>query len=146
MQELKPDVEHWTMRNRAVSPANRVLLALRFYATGAFQNLVGDSMGVHKSTVSKIISQVSDVLARKFPDYVQFPVDEEELKATMVKFYTIAEFPGVIGCVDGTQVRIQAPSTQEYEFVNRKGYHSCGESWRRSLDFGLYRGRKLSYL
>ena len=41
----------------------------------------------------------------------------------MDKFYAVAEFSGVIGCVDGAQIRIQAPSTQEYEFVNRKGYH-----------------------
>ena len=33
-------------------------------------------------------------------------------------------FPGVIGSVDGTYVRIQAPSTNENDFVNRKGFHS----------------------
>lgn len=34
-------------------------------------------------------------------------------------------FPCVIGCVDGTHIAIQAPSTEpEKPYVNRKGYHS----------------------
>jgi hypothetical protein len=41
---------------------------------------------------------------------------EKEIKQG---FYESGGFPGVIGCVDGTHVRITAPS-----FVNRKGYHS----------------------
>jgi hypothetical protein len=32
--------------------------------------------------------------------------------------------PGVIGCVDGTHVRITAPNVDEPSFVNRKGFHS----------------------
>ncbi|CAC5356694.1 HARBI1 [Mytilus coruscus] len=35
-----------------------------------------------------------------------------------------AGFPNVIGCVDGTHVRIQAPEDDEPSFVNRKGFHS----------------------
>ena len=124
VHEIKPEIEHRTRRNEAVSAENQFLTALRFYATGAFQELVGDSQGIHKSTVSRIISRVSSVLAKKLPKYVQFPVDDEGLKSTMDAFYAIAEFPGVIGCIDGTQIRIQAPISQEYEYVNRKGYHS----------------------
>ena len=33
-------------------------------------------------------------------------------------------FPGVNGRVDGTHVRIQAPSEDEAVYVNRKGWHS----------------------
>ncbi|CAC5415318.1 HARBI1 [Mytilus coruscus] len=33
-------------------------------------------------------------------------------------------FPCVIGAVDGTHIRFQAPSHDEYAFVNRKNYHS----------------------
>ena len=104
VHEIKPEIEHRTRRNEAVSAENQFLTALRFYATGAFQELVGDSQGIHKSTVSRIISRVSSVLAKKLPKYVQFPVDDEELKSTMDACYAIAEFPGVIGCIDGTQI------------------------------------------
>ena len=124
VQEIKPRIEHRTRRNMAISAENQFLIALRFYATGAFQELVGDHQGIHKSTVSRIICRVSAELAKNLPKYVKFPVDAEELKQTKERFYALAAFPGVVGCVDGTQVRIQAPTLQEYEYVNRKRYHS----------------------
>ncbi|CAC5404280.1 HARBI1 [Mytilus coruscus] len=39
-------------------------------------------------------------------------------------FFNYGGFPGVVGCIDGTHVRISAPSHDEPSFVNRKGYHS----------------------
>lgn len=39
-------------------------------------------------------------------------------------FFAIAGFPNVIGAIDGTHIRIQAPATHEHLYVNRKGYHS----------------------
>eukprot|EP00745_Piridium_sociabile_P026390 TRINITY_DN42126_c0_g1_i1.p1 TRINITY_DN42126_c0_g1~~TRINITY_DN42126_c0_g1_i1.p1 ORF type:complete len:207 (+),score=34.75 TRINITY_DN42126_c0_g1_i1:221-841(+) len=32
--------------------------------------------------------------------------------------------PNVLGCVDGTQIQIQAPTQNEHEYVNRRGKHS----------------------
>ncbi len=32
--------------------------------------------------------------------------------------------PRTVGCVDGTQVKIKAPSEEEWVYVNRKGQHS----------------------
>ena len=40
------------------------------------------------------------------------------------EFYLRGGFPCVIGCVDGTHVRLQAPSKHENNYVNRKGFHS----------------------
>jgi hypothetical protein len=39
-------------------------------------------------------------------------------------FFRVGDFPNVIGTVDGTHVRIQAPHEDEPSFVNRKGFHS----------------------
>jgi len=43
---------------------------------------------------------------------------------TKQQFYSMAGFPNVIGCIDCTHVKVIAPSRNEYEYVNRKGYHS----------------------
>src|SRR6218665_1641467 len=48
----------------------------------------------------------------------------QEANATKAKFYQMAVFPNVIGCVDGTHVRILAPIENEHEYVNRKNFHS----------------------
>lgn len=37
-------------------------------------------------------------------------------------FYT--GFPNTLGCIDGTFIRILAPTENEPDFVNRKGFHS----------------------
>lgn len=48
----------------------------------------------------------------------------EEITATKRKFHRIANFPHVIGVVDGTQVPIAAPSQDEEVYVNRHKFHS----------------------
>ena len=40
------------------------------------------------------------------------------------RYYDFVEFPGVLSCVDGSHIRIKAPSVDEPAYVNRKGYHS----------------------
>ncbi|XP_025091606.1 putative nuclease HARBI1 [Pomacea canaliculata] len=40
------------------------------------------------------------------------------------KFYNIGGFPNVVGCLDATHIRIQAPRNNEHEYLNRKNYHS----------------------
>ena len=40
------------------------------------------------------------------------------------EFYIRGGFPGVVGCVYGTHVRLQAPTQNVNNCVNRKGFHS----------------------
>ncbi|XP_064468669.1 putative nuclease HARBI1 [Ornithodoros turicata] len=48
----------------------------------------------------------------------------EHVNNAMEKFHDIANFPSVVGVIDGTHVRIQAPSMNEQAYVNLKGFHS----------------------
>ncbi|KAK4297246.1 hypothetical protein Pmani_003630 [Petrolisthes manimaculis] len=48
----------------------------------------------------------------------------EETTATKRKLFMIANFPHVIGIIDGTHVPIAAPSQDEEVYVNRKRFHS----------------------
>lgn len=99
------------------------MLALRFYATGTFQDLVGEVFGVDQSTASRTINRVTKALVRQMPRWVKLP-NQQEANDTKAKFYQMAGFPNVIGCVDGTHVRILAPIENEHEYVNRKNFHS----------------------
>lgn len=40
------------------------------------------------------------------------------------EFYEVSQFPNVIGCIDGTQISVLAPSVDEPNYVNRHGKHS----------------------
>ena len=39
-------------------------------------------------------------------------------------FQAIAGFPNIIGAIDCTHIATKAPSTNEFNYVNRKGFHS----------------------
>lgn len=85
--------------------------------------VLGDTVGVDKATASRVVRKVSLALADLLPVYVKWPTNDEK-KEIKNEFYRMAGFPGVIGCIDGTHVRIQRPSENEPAFINRKGYPS----------------------
>ena len=121
---LANDLRHDTDRNGALSPSLQVCLALRYFATGSFQSLVGDSIQVHKSTVCRTVRSVALSLCRRINTFVGFPSQPDQQIIARQKFFNIAGFPDVLGCVDGTHIRIKTPTEHENVFVNRKGYHS----------------------
>ncbi|XP_061188486.1 putative nuclease HARBI1 [Saccostrea echinata] len=118
---LYNDLNHPTERNLALPPLLQVLAALRFLATGSFYILVGESLGIAKSTTGRAARYVCRLLANMVGTYIRFPADTSTFKK---KFFDIAGFPNVVGCVDGTQIKIKAPSENEGDFINRKGFHS----------------------
>ncbi|KAF9815911.1 hypothetical protein SFRURICE_009809 [Spodoptera frugiperda] len=81
-----------------VPEAEFILIALAFYASGSYQNLIGQSAlhNVSQITVSRSIK----------------------------KFYQKFGFPGILGCIDGTHVAILRPHIHEERYYNRKGFHS----------------------
>ncbi|CAG4999139.1 unnamed protein product [Parnassius apollo] len=95
-------------RKYTLSVLEQIFIALRFYATGTFQIVIGDDINVHKTTVSRVVYKVSKEIAKRARSYISMPnvVDLREVKA---QFFDIAGFPNVIGCVDGSHIPIQSP-------------------------------------
>ena len=70
----------------------------------------------------------------------KWPTTNAELVENKNAFYRRGGFPSVIGCVDGTHIRIQAPYQHENGYVNRKGFHSInvqGICFVKLLNFPL---------
>ena len=44
-----------TNRNQALTPKQQVLVALRFYASGNFMQVIGDTFGIDIATVSRAV-------------------------------------------------------------------------------------------
>ena len=55
---------------------------------------------------------------------INFPLDIQQLHRIKANFMAIAGMPGVVGAIDGTHIKIIAPSKDEDVFVNRKKVHS----------------------
>lgn len=106
-------------------PNVQLLIALRFYALGSTQLAVGDFSGVSIASVCRIISRVSDALARKAPLFIKMPQTEAEMREVSEAFYHIAAFPRVIGALDCTHIKIQSPGGEHAElYRNRKTWFS----------------------
>lgn len=125
LREIEEEISHKTEQNNAVSPINQLLLTLRFYATGNHMLSAADFSGVSKSTAHRIIHRVTNAIARLRPRFIKFPILPGEIKREQIKFFDIARFPRVIGCIDCTHVKIQSFGGNDAEyFRNRKGYFS----------------------
>uniref|UniRef100_A0A8C4SNC0 DDE Tnp4 domain-containing protein n=1 Tax=Erpetoichthys calabaricus TaxID=27687 RepID=A0A8C4SNC0_ERPCA len=67
---VRPKLQHKTKKSHALSVEEQCLTALRFYASGTFYQVIGDNMGVDKSTVSNVVKAVSVELASLWPGSV----------------------------------------------------------------------------
>ena len=96
-----------------------MLCCLRLLAGGSFQTIAGDLIHESQATVSKTMNCFLRVILSFRPEIVKFPDDMEEVKC---KFKRIANFPGVIGTIDGTHVEIRKPARvpQSEVYRNRK--------------------------
>ncbi|KAJ8909522.1 hypothetical protein NQ315_011200 [Exocentrus adspersus] len=95
------------------------MAALHYFAQGSYQKSVEQDLNcaLSQSSVSRAITLISDILVQHFSHKVQFPGTAEEKDRERVKFMQHQNgFPGIIGCIDGTHIAIQAPPTNNYEF------------------------------
>lgn len=95
-----------------------------FFSTGFNQTSVGNdfNLGLSQSIVSIILEETLDVLQRVIcPLFIKFEMTEEEKSECKLEFFEKIGFPSVIGCVDGTHIKILTPSKQEQNMhFNRK--------------------------
>ena len=125
MNLVHDEISPPTKRSFCISATEQVLITLRFLATGSFlQAPVTLSLPCIKSTVSRVVRRVCLALSRKIDQFVKFPDTRQAKDEIKQGFYEHAGFPCIIGCVDGSHVRIIAPSESEPDYVNRKSFHS----------------------
>ncbi|XP_061395895.1 putative nuclease HARBI1 [Musca vetustissima] len=130
------------IRATFVSKTIKLAATLRFLAQGSYQLSVGNDfqLGLSQPVVSKVMSETLDVLERIIcPQNIKFEMTNAEKNEAKLYFFEKTDFPGVIGCVDGTHIKIQAPSKEDQHlYFNRKGYFSlnvCDHKMRiRFLD------------
>ncbi|XP_046370447.2 putative nuclease HARBI1 isoform X1 [Haliotis rufescens] len=115
-----------TQRNNAITPEMKIAVMLRYLATGKMQLCNADDLGLSQPSISRIVSETIDALSTPaiVRQFVKLPVQRTDIQRNQAAFMAIAGFPGVFGVIDGTHVRIIAPSVDEPEYVCRKHFHS----------------------
>ncbi|XP_039277433.1 putative nuclease HARBI1 [Nilaparvata lugens] len=85
----------------------------------------GDLVGVNKSTISRIVALVTEVLIPHLKDLIKFPTDDNELLKIKSEFAKTRGSPGVLGAIDCTHIPIKSPGEPNAELSrNRKGWFS----------------------
>ena len=104
----------------------KVVVTLRYLATGRMQLCVGDDLGMCQPTVSRVITQTIEALASPniVSQFIKFPTSRAAVDRNVQQFELISGFPGLVGAIDGTHVKIVAPVDNEPLYVNRHRYHS----------------------
>ncbi|XP_042607187.1 putative nuclease HARBI1 [Cyprinus carpio] len=116
---VRPKRQWRTRRSHSLSVEKQVLIGLRFYASGTFYQVVGDNIGVDKSTVSDVVKAVSIALAGLVNQFVSLPKDVQ-IAQTKHKFFLLGNMSNTIGVIDCTHVHIQAPHERDWEYINQK--------------------------
>ena len=123
--EIVKNIHQSEHREQNLTLENKVLIALKFYATGGSCRQIAETMGVEKTTVSNVIQAFTSELNSKASDFIKFPQEQEELSEVKRKFYDIARFPSVVGAIDGPHIPILNPSSDNDRlYINRHGYPS----------------------
>lgn len=100
---------------------------LRFFATGAYQRVVGRGfdISISQQSMSRAVDEVTTAIIITLSEqWIKFPTTEPEKNAIKQGFMASFNFPGVIGAIDCTHVEIIKPVVEEHNYLNRKGYHS----------------------
>lgn len=93
---VRPKLQRRTGRSHSLSVEEQVLISLRFYASGTFYQVVGDNIGVDKSTVSDVVKAVSIALAGLVNQFVSLPKDVQ-IAQTQTSFFFWGTCPILLG-------------------------------------------------
>lgn len=138
-------LEPMVIRSHFTLPGmTKLLIALRFYAVGAFYQVVGDMFGVSTYVVCKTVMEVSYLIATKLRNqYIKMPDSPQELLDAKTLFMRMSGFPICIAAVDGTHIAIQSYGGDSAEvYRNRKMFfsHNCQLAVSADVrDFNFFR-------
>ncbi|KAJ8927466.1 hypothetical protein NQ314_020063 [Rhamnusium bicolor] len=106
-----------------IGAAHSVLIFLWFAAhqTASFRD-VADRFDITISSLFRITNKVIRFLSSMSADVIKWPNEEEQER--IEEYFLEKGFPGVIGAIDGTHIKIDKPSDDPDSYLNRKHFFS----------------------
>ena len=110
---------------KSISAEQRLVITLRFLATGVAQQSLSFEYRGGKSTVCNIISETSKAIYECLKEeYLKAPSKKEEWLSISKDFEDIWNLPHCLGAMDGRHVRLQCPKLSGSNYYNYKGFYS----------------------
>lgn len=108
-----------------ISPAQRLIVTLRYLASGDSQQTHAFYFRLGRSTVCKIIKETTQAIWTSLqPRYLQYPETYSQWEVLAAEFEREWNFPNCIGALDGKHVQIEAPANSGSAYYNYKNFHS----------------------
>lgn len=125
LPDILPELQRPTRRSFSLTPIQQICAVLRFYSCGSYQRVVGDTIQIHRTTISKLVRQVSiTIIARLKHRYISIPNERQKVEISR-GFQERCRFPGVIGAIDCTHIKIAYPHiVNPGMYMNRKNFYS----------------------
>lgn len=117
------DLSRITPFGRPLTVEMQLCAALRYIGTASLQLSVADTLNISQPTASRCLWRVCDAIIQNCMNYIRWPENIEQEK---MEFFNIAGFPGIVGAVDGCQIRIMEPKKDNNpnSYINRKHFPS----------------------
>ncbi|XP_039308911.1 protein ANTAGONIST OF LIKE HETEROCHROMATIN PROTEIN 1 [Solenopsis invicta] len=115
---LRPHLQkrHW----RALPAEQRLIIMLRFLATGDQVSSIAFAHRIGESTAYKVIKETCVVTVRILSSIYLKPPKKEDWKNIAIGFWNHWNFPNCLGAIDGKHFLIKAPSNSGTLYFNYK--------------------------
>ncbi|XP_036317523.1 putative nuclease HARBI1 [Rhagoletis pomonella] len=111
----------------AVSPVIKLSACLRFFVEGGYRTGIGKDFDVSlaQSVFSKVLEEVTDIFETLLCSrWINASMSSDERRRISRTLYEKHGIPSIVGCLDGTHIRIIAPSVNKHLYYNRNGYYN----------------------
>ncbi|CAH2007715.1 unnamed protein product [Acanthoscelides obtectus] len=113
-----------THMRECVSAEERILITIRYLATGATFTSISLYFARGDSTVSRIIGEITAIIWDALKDIYMPTPDKNQWKIIAQRFHLLWNLPNCLGALDGKHIRIEKlPNSGSLNF-NYKSYHS----------------------
>ncbi|KAH7700168.1 hypothetical protein AAVH_32716 [Aphelenchoides avenae] len=112
-------------RRESINPEQRLLICLRYLATGESFRSLSFSYYLGESTVGAIVHETCKVLVEVLkPEFLVTPSTTDEWLAVAGEFWERWQLPNTLGAIDGKHVRLKCPAKSGSLWYNYKGFFS----------------------
>nr|CAH7737144.1 unnamed protein product [Callosobruchus chinensis] len=127
LNAIKGKITHATTNfQQPISPEERLIVTLRYLATGMQFRQLAYSFCISKSAVAKIVSEVCKAIWTTLVMAHMPQPTKSTFKVIATDFWKRWQFPNCIGCIDGKHIRIKCPPKSGSMYYNYKNYFSIG--------------------
>ncbi|XP_041989222.1 protein ANTAGONIST OF LIKE HETEROCHROMATIN PROTEIN 1-like [Aricia agestis] len=113
-----------THMREAISPEDKLLITLRFLATGDSYTSLQYMFKVSKQSISRFVPVVCEAIIQALKDYIKLPSSIEEWQEIARGYESRWHFPNCGGAIDGKHIRIRKPANSGSYYYNYKHYFS----------------------